>query len=111
MKELGRLVSRTEVYEIVKIIDGGLILRNDKTGLEFDTYLSRAKMTPFTVMTDDEGLRAHVRGVEGIEVVSMKLEGLESEAKPVETFPYPSPAWTPLRPALVSFSISTFSRT
>ena len=87
MRELGRLVSKTAVYAIIKMTKDGLVLRNDDTDLEFDTYLSRAKMTPFTVMTDDEGLRAHVEGVEGIEVVSMKLEGLESEAKPVETFP------------------------
>ena len=69
-KELGRLVSKTAVYAIIKMTKDGLVLRNDDTGLEFDTYLSRAKMTPFTVMTDDEGLRAHVEGVEGIEVTS-----------------------------------------
>ena len=87
MREIGRLVSRTAVYAIVKITKDGLVLRNDDTDLEFDTYLSRAKMTPFTVMTDDEGLRAHVRGVEGIEVVSMKLEGLEDESEPIKNFP------------------------
>lgn len=87
MKELGRLVSKTAVYAIIKMTKDGLVLRNDDTDLEFDTYLSRAKMTPFTVMTDDEGLRAHVEGVAGIDVVSMKLEGLEEETKPVKTFP------------------------
>ena len=87
MNELGRLVSKTAVYSILKMTKDGLVLRNDNTGLEFDTYLSRAKMTPFTVMTDDEGLRAHVRGVEGIEVVSMKLEGLEDESEPIKNFP------------------------
>ena len=81
MKELGRLVSRTEVYEIVKIIDGGLILRNDKTGLEFDTYLSRAKMTPFTVMTDNEKLRTYVEGVEGIEVTSLQSRSEDIQSR------------------------------
>ena len=87
MKELGRLVSKTAVYAIIKMTKDGLVLRNDDTDLEFDTYLSRAKMTPFTVMTDDEGLRAHVNGIEGIDVVSMKLEGLEGESEPTKNFP------------------------
>ena len=87
MNELGRLVSKTAVYAIIKMTKDGLVLRNDDTDLEFDTYLSRAKMTPFTVMTDDEGLRAHVNGIEGIDVVSMKLEGLEGESEPVTNFP------------------------
>ena len=87
MKELGRLVSKTAVYAILRMTKDGLVLRNDDTDLEFDTYLSRAKMTPFTVMTDDEGLRAHVNGIEGIDVVSMKLEGLEGESEPVANFP------------------------
>ena len=87
MRELGRLVSKTAVYAIIKMTKDGLVLRNNDTDLEFDTYLSRAKMTPFTVMTDDEGLRAHVEGAEGIDVVSMKLEGLEGESEPIKNFP------------------------
>ena len=87
MNELGRLVSKTAVYSILNMTKDGLVLRNDDTDLEFDTYLSRAKITPFTVMTDDEGLRAHVEGVEGINVVSMKLEGLEGESEPTKNFP------------------------
>ena len=84
MKELGRLVSKTAVYAIIKMTKDGLVLRNDDTDLEFDTYLSRAKMTPFTVMTDDEGLRAHVEGVEGIEVTS-----LQSRSEDIQTITFP----------------------
>ncbi len=85
MKELGRLVSKTGVYEIIRIVEGGLVLRNGKTGLEFDTYLSRAKMAPFLIMTDDEGLRAHVEGVEGIEVVP--FQSAIQENAPAKSFP------------------------
>lgn len=70
---LGRLVTKNHVYEIRKITADGFLLFNVGTGMEFESPLSRALMTPFTVMTDDESVKEHVNPHPNITVTPMDL--------------------------------------